>query len=231
MNRSRVWSVTGEERLDREAPCLQVSGVPSGADSEGAGSVYGEDASGSGIAKGLMMATVKVTDASFEQDVLQSSEPVVVDFWAEWCGPCRQIGPALEEIATDLQGKVKIAKVNVDENPDLARQFDIMSIPTLIVFQDGQPVHRFQGASGKAGLLEQLSEFISVCAGTEEVLWFADRMRRRSSSRFAALAHVRESDDELGAVVTKPFAFAYHRFGERLGQRAWLERAFLPRHR
>ena len=98
------------------------------------------------------MATVKVTDTSFEQDVLKSAEPVVVDFWAEWCGPCRMIGPALEEISNEMAGKVKIAKVNVDENPGIASRYGIRSIPTLMLFKDGQLAGQKVGAAPKGDL-------------------------------------------------------------------------------
>ena len=101
-----------------------------------------------------------VTDGNFDDEVLQSQTPVLVDYWAEWCGPCKMLAPILDEVASENTDKITVAKVNVDENPDLARQFDIMSIPTLIVFKDGQPAHRFQGASGKAGLLQNLSDFL-----------------------------------------------------------------------
>ena len=96
--------------------------------------------------------TAKVTDATWSQDVLESSEPVVVDFWAEWCGPCRMIAPALEEIATELKGKVKVAKFNVDENPKVSAQFGIRSIPTLMVFKDGKQVAMKTGAGPKSEL-------------------------------------------------------------------------------
>jgi thioredoxin 1 len=102
-----------------------------------------------------------VSDATFEETVGASSTPVIVDFWAEWCGPCKMIAPALEEIATEHKGKLTVAKLNVDDNPDTARRFDVMSIPTLLVFQEGQPVKRLVGAKGKGQLLQDLAEFIA----------------------------------------------------------------------
>ncbi len=98
------------------------------------------------------MATAKVTDATFETDVLKSSVPVVVDFWAEWCGPCRMIGPALEEISGELGDKVRIVKLNIDENPAVAAQLGIRSIPTLMVFKDGKLASQKVGAAPKGDL-------------------------------------------------------------------------------
>jgi len=101
-----------------------------------------------------------LTDATFDEEIGAAGEAVVVDFWAEWCGPCKVIAPILEEIATEQKGKVRVAKLNVDDNPNAARRFDVMSIPTLIVFKDGQPVKRMVGAKGKGQLLEELSDYI-----------------------------------------------------------------------
>jgi len=98
------------------------------------------------------MAVGKVSDATFESEVLKATSPVVVDFWAEWCGPCRMIAPALEEIAGSLGEKVKIVKLNVDENPDTAAKYGIMSIPTLMIFKEGELASRQVGAAPKAKL-------------------------------------------------------------------------------
>ncbi|KAA0114011.1 thioredoxin [Mycobacterium sp. Root265] len=103
-------------------------------------------------------ATAVVTDDSFSQDVLTSSTPVLVDFWATWCGPCKMIAPVLEEIASEKAGELKVVKLDVDANPATARDFQVVSIPTLILFKDGEPVKRIVGAKGKAALLKEIAE-------------------------------------------------------------------------
>ncbi len=104
-----------------------------------------------------MGKALEFTDAEFETDVLQSSEPVLVDFWAPWCGPCRAIAPLIEELAEQYDGKVKIGKVNVDENPEIAQRYDVMNIPTLIVFKNGEIAERFMGLVPKSKLESAIS--------------------------------------------------------------------------
>jgi thioredoxin 1 len=101
-----------------------------------------------------------LSESTFDETVGASSEPVLVDFWAEWCGPCKMIAPILDEVAIEQLGKVSVAKVNVDEHPDLARRYEVMSIPTLIVFKDGAPAKRLVGARGKNQLLNDLAEYL-----------------------------------------------------------------------
>ncbi|MFO1033470.1 MAG: thioredoxin [Hyphomicrobiales bacterium] len=106
------------------------------------------------------MATSKVTDASFEADVIKSATPVVVDFWAEWCGPCKMIGPSLEEISASLGSKVKIVKLNVDENPQSAAKYGVRGIPTLMVFKGGQLASTKVGAAPKGQLQSWIEQSI-----------------------------------------------------------------------
>ena len=106
------------------------------------------------------MGVDKVSDATFEAEVLKAAEPVVVDFWAEWCGPCKMIGPALEEIAKEMQGKVTIGKLNVDENPGVASTYGIRSIPTLMLFKDGKMASSKVGAAPKSELKKWITEAI-----------------------------------------------------------------------
>ena len=107
-----------------------------------------------------MGATKKVTDADFESEVQKNDKPVIVDYWAEWCGPCKMIAPVLEEIAAEHGDKIDIVKLNVDENPAVAQKYGILAIPTLNVFQNGEVVKQIKGAKPKAALLKDLADFI-----------------------------------------------------------------------
>jgi thioredoxin 1 len=106
------------------------------------------------------MATVAVTDDSFEADVLKASGPVLVDFWAEWCGPCKQIGPALEELSTELSGKLVVAKLDIDENPGTGSRYGVRGIPTMILFNGGQVVSTQVGAMAKSRIVEWINKHL-----------------------------------------------------------------------
>ena len=106
------------------------------------------------------MGATPVTDEKFGSEVLESDTPVLVDFWAEWCGPCKMVGPIVDEIADEKGDQLKVVKLNIDENPETARNFGVMSIPTLLVFQDGQPTKRIVGAKPKQALLADLGDVV-----------------------------------------------------------------------
>ncbi|HLU57174.1 MAG TPA: thioredoxin [Pseudonocardia sp.] len=108
-----------------------------------------------------MANTVEVTDASFESAVLKSDKPVVVDFWATWCGPCKMVAPVLDEIAAENKDKLTVAKLDIDANPATARDYQVMSIPTMIVFKDGKPVKQIVGAKPKSALLSDLADYLA----------------------------------------------------------------------
>ncbi|MDZ7689953.1 MAG: thioredoxin TrxA [Balneolaceae bacterium] len=103
-----------------------------------------------------MSKAEKFTDDTFQEDVLKSDKPVLVDFWAEWCGPCRMVGPVVDEMAGEYEGKAKIGKVNVDENPEISTEYGIRSIPSLLIFKDGEVVDQIVGAVPKSQLKKQL---------------------------------------------------------------------------
>ena len=103
---------------------------------------------------------VTLDDATFDERVKSAEVPVLVDFWAEWCGPCKMIAPVLEEIATEQEGKLLVGKLNIDDNLDVTRRFDVMSIPTLILFKDGEAKARFVGAKPKGQLLQELAAYL-----------------------------------------------------------------------
>lgn len=102
------------------------------------------------------MSVMQITKENFEQEVIKSDVPVLLDFWAEWCGPCRMVAPIVDEVATEVQGRAKVGKINVDEQPELASQFRVMSIPTLIVMKDGKLEKSSVGLQDKAALLAML---------------------------------------------------------------------------
>ena len=110
----------------------------------------------------MAQGIVTVTDSTFDEAVIGADGPVIVDFWAEWCGPCKMIAPILSEIATEQKGKLTVAKLNTDENPEISMKYGVQSIPTLLVFQNGELAKRMVGARGKGQLMQELAEFLGT---------------------------------------------------------------------
>jgi len=108
-----------------------------------------------------MAKALEVTDSTFEQEVLQAKQPVLVDFWAVWCGPCKAIAPIVEELASEYEGKLKVMKLDVDNNPQMAIQFGVQSIPTLLIFKDGKPAERIVGAVPKKVIVDKLQGVVA----------------------------------------------------------------------
>jgi thioredoxin 1 len=117
--------------------------------------------------EGNMAKPLEITDGTYQAEVIESGKPVLVDFWAPWCGPCRMVGPILEEIASEQESKIKIVKLNVDENQQYASQLGVFNIPTMILYKDGKPVDKIVGALPKSQLLDRLNPHLAQ--GTEEI--------------------------------------------------------------
>ena len=113
------------------------------------------------IKEGIIMATINVTDATFEEEVLKSDKPVVLDFWAPWCGPCKQIGPSLEEISDEMKDKITVAKINIDENPVSPTKYGVRGIPTMLVFKNGEAAAQKVGAVSKPAIVEWIEDSLA----------------------------------------------------------------------
>jgi thioredoxin 1 len=132
------------------------TGVPGVGIHEGSGTASGPKR------KAIIVAQheLTLTNQTFDEEIKSATEPVLVDFWAEWCGPCKMVAPILDEIAAEQEGKLRVGKINIDENLELAQRFDVMSIPTMILFKDGEPQVRIVGAKGKGQLMQELHGYL-----------------------------------------------------------------------
>ena len=133
----------------------------------------------------MSAAISTLTDATFDEEIGAAEAPVLVDFWAEWCGPCKMIAPILDQIGEEQAGKLKIAKLNVDDNPEVARRFEVMSIPTLILFKDGDPAARIIGAKGKSQLLADITPPVALAAYASHAADPAVRGNLQTAAMFA----------------------------------------------